>query len=492
MENITFKKDSNVPEEENKTSLTPDQELQYDKLLAAADPDLVRAVSKEDKINGLKKLVLGIGLVGSQMAAGMDADTPKNFETLDTNYPDKEITFEQNIEPTDNISNPFDMDLDNNALIKNIDSGKEKISAEKESKDNTVEEVFEIDITTSFELGNAVMTSQKQEEMKLKLANFFDSLPQEIKNKIKSGETVINIESGSSPEPIIETGINSGRSIVYNNEELSIDRAEAAAEPTESALKLVNLDAEINFTIPKGGVNLDNPVRYVRVSIQDISTPDTDIQDSNTPETFKSLGLEDPFLLQNMPSGILESIYIDGSASMEGKAARLFNALKKGGYIDASVKFQLGSGLGEISRQEVVETVDDVKEIDKMLRKEKDFSSREETFSNAKILLDRMPLVKYEYKGKEPIKIVTFLTDEYLNISDREISSLERREESHGAKLVFFMENRESGEITSFTLEKIKELYKANARNGEKLSFDVNKNKIEYNKEIDIYVEKSA
>jgi len=131
MENITFKKDSNVPEEENKTSLTPDQELQYDKLLAAADPDLVRAVSKEDKINGLKKLVLGIGLVGSQMAAGMDADTPKNFETLDTNYPDKEITFEQNIEPTDNISNPFDMDLDNNALIKNIDSGKEKIPAEK-------------------------------------------------------------------------------------------------------------------------------------------------------------------------------------------------------------------------------------------------------------------------------------------------------------------------------------------------------------------------
>jgi len=131
MENITFKKDSNVPEEENKTSLTPDQELQYDKLLAAADPDLVRAVSKEDKINGLKKLVLGIGLVGSQMAAGMDADTPKNFETLDTNYPDKEITFEPNIEPTDNISNPFDMDLDNNALIKNIDSGKEKIPAEK-------------------------------------------------------------------------------------------------------------------------------------------------------------------------------------------------------------------------------------------------------------------------------------------------------------------------------------------------------------------------
>ena len=131
MENITFKKDSKAPEKENKTSLTPDQNLQYNQLLAVADPDLVRAVNKEDKINGLKKLVLGIGLVGSQMAAGMDADTPKNFETLDTNYPDKEITFEQNIEPTDNISNPFDMDLDNNALIKNIDSGKEKIPAEK-------------------------------------------------------------------------------------------------------------------------------------------------------------------------------------------------------------------------------------------------------------------------------------------------------------------------------------------------------------------------
>ena len=131
MENITFKKDSKAPEKENKTSLTPDQNLQYNQLLAVADPDLVRDVNKEDKINGLKKLVLGIGLVGSQMAAGMDADTPKNFETLDTNYPDKEITFEQNIEPTDNISNPFDMDLDNNALIKNIDSGKEKIPAEK-------------------------------------------------------------------------------------------------------------------------------------------------------------------------------------------------------------------------------------------------------------------------------------------------------------------------------------------------------------------------
>jgi len=257
---------SSTPED---TVLSLDEQQQYDILLAQADPELAESVKNETKKNGFRKLVLGVGLVSSQVAVGMNAETPKVFETLDSNPITKEIPYEISEKNTDDIANPFNIEIDpdiNPSEKVESDKDKENVTTDKESETSNMEK-FEVDLTASFELGNAVMTIEKQQEIQLKLTEFFDNLPQEIKDNINSGKTVINIESGSSPELIVKAGIDSGRGIVHNNEELSIHRAEAAAEPTEAALRAVHMNADIEFKVPKGGVNLESPVRYVKVSI---------------------------------------------------------------------------------------------------------------------------------------------------------------------------------------------------------------------------------
>jgi hypothetical protein len=438
--------------------------------------------------NGLEKMILTLGLVGSHVLAGMDADVPKNFETLDTRHSNNQISFESNPKVTDDTANPFRLNLDNNLLFENprLNKSREKESSYAESKENTVQK-FNIDLTTFFELGNAVISLEKQQELKLELINFFDPLSQVIKDKIKSGEIVIMIESGSSPEPIKKTGIKSGRGIIYNNVELSRHRAEAAEDIIKSSLTTADLDgANIKITIPENGINPDNPVRYVNVSIQaGIGSEQSDILE-NIPVP---IGLEDSSILENIPQGILKKLYIDGSASMRGKASKLFKTLERGGYVDGLVELQLGSGLDEISRIVKIKTSEDVSVMDWNIRHQKEFSATEETFANAKRLFENMPRVNDEDRDKETVKIITLLTDEYLKITAREISSLEFQEVSHGAKLVFFMENRDSGKVTSFTLEKIKKLYEAKAKKGEMLTFDVNSKKIENNENIDIFVD---
>jgi hypothetical protein len=299
-----------TPSNPEDASLTQEEQQKYAELLAQADPELAESVKNETKRNELKKLVLGLGLIGSQVAVGMNADAPKNFETLDTDQPNKEIAFETATDNTEDIANPFNVEPDNSLYENNnTDPEKEKKSSDKESQENNVEK-FEIDLTASFELGNAVMSPEKQEEMQSQLVDFFDKLPQEIKDKINSGEAIINIESGSSPEVIVEKGIDSGRGIVHNNEELSIHRAEAGAEPTEAALRAVHLNADIEFKVPKGGVNPDNPVRYVKVSIGE-----------SLEYTPAGVGLEIPPLPENLAEfeNVIYEI-IDESPSMRAEA----------------------------------------------------------------------------------------------------------------------------------------------------------------------------
>lgn len=52
------------------------------------------------------------------------------------------------------------------------------------------------------------------------------------------------------------------------------------------------------------------------------------------------------------------------------------------------------------------------------------------------------------------------------------------------------MENRDSGEITSLTLDEIKKEYELNEKDGEKLTLDVNNKKIGEKKGIDIIIKK--
>lgn len=230
---------------------------------------------KGGKIIVMTGLLLNlIGGLNNKASANENFDLDKELNKLNNT----EITSENSMEGGDDVHTGGFKSEDNNpeegqgeeTKSEEETTGNQEEGSIEENLETHIEKV-EFDMTTSFELGNAVINEAEQEKMQSSITNFFDNLPQEIKDRINNGESVISINSGCSPELIAKTGIESGRGIVHNNIELATERANEGFEKVvEPSLNESGLNSgKVIYTIPENGVDNDNPIRYVTISIED-------------------------------------------------------------------------------------------------------------------------------------------------------------------------------------------------------------------------------
>ena len=276
--------------------------------------------STSESKKGLKETLQNMGsnaaklAVGAKIAletsAGLGAEAVDNTATVeDKNLTSVERTFESNAsEKTDEATISFEdgikglsTDPVENTKEANPESGGEG------GIENL--EAYRVDITESFELGKGILEASQVSGIESQLSGFFSSLPESVKTQLENGNLVVRVSSSCSPEKIVEGGIDAGNgTIVYNNEDLARVRAELGGALSESTMQQSGVRGTIEFSIPVGGVDLDNPTRRVEISIELKANPSPERNDSEV-EDLSQMNLDN-----------VAYVVIDRSRSMKAEA----------------------------------------------------------------------------------------------------------------------------------------------------------------------------
>ena len=296
------------------------------------DKKLDEAVIQEEASNRLKKGALYGTLVSSMVASGMNAaEAPKDIETLESSDP-IETTFEKKVESTEDLANPFNIEPDKNGLYENTklepEANKETDPIKNEGGDLENLEIYEKVMDAGFAMGIADMSPERANEIKSEFAEFLDSLPQEIKDKINSGEIEIVIEGSASKHPIAETGVDTGsRGKAFTNKQLAEFRAQEGVKVMKLALEETEsiTNATISPDTPKDGVYEGNPDevleegRFVKIQLRTVL-------ESNSDNNFEEGGNEN-FEMTDLSNTSL--VIIDRSPSMRAMAKLVQEAVEE-------------------------------------------------------------------------------------------------------------------------------------------------------------------
>lgn len=332
-------------------------------------------------------------------------------------------------------------------------------------------ENFKVNIDGKFDLGKAVQDQGERVEIESHLVEQISQWPKEIQEGLANGTYLIKVKAGCSPE-LINAPIDVGNGTkVDNNHDLSIERMKFGEERVKEAAKKLGMKLSVvKSPAFEDGIDPERPERYVELTVEAVGK-----------------GYSNQLLFDGI-DGKIEKIYVDASESMKGKVTQLYQSLESAGLAEGAVKIQFGSGFNELSNEVIATSSRDAELHDKTIRANKKFSRNEETFKNANLLFEKMPLVSQTQEQVPEKKVIIFITDEYLSVNSNDISSLEFQERVRNAEAVFMMQNRETQEVTKLTLDDIKRLYEAQNKEGMTLTIDVNQKKLEDNKSVDVKV----
>lgn len=213
-----------------------------------------------------KKIVMGAGIV----AAGLNASPTFASENVE-NIPgdEKVITFEEN----NTSASSEETYVFNPAGLENVGDDEKEKEKGIESKEN-----YEIDFAQYFEMGSAEIKESDKQAIEQKLRDFFQSLPEDVVQRLKDGESAISVYATCSPE-LIPSDYMTGEYKIRKsnpdnmseggNNDLGLARAHEMGESISNALDAEGISGvQIEFEVPQGGVDEDGK-RKVRVSFND-------------------------------------------------------------------------------------------------------------------------------------------------------------------------------------------------------------------------------
>lgn len=343
----------------------------------------------------------------------------------------------------------------------NTEKGEEEISLES----------YTIKLDSYFELGKAIVSQEEKSLLASHIVKEMESWPKDVQERLISGELFVKVSAGCSPEEIKGSIDVGDGTFVSNNRDLSIQRMERGVEIAKKAQEALGIAFAVQTAKPfENGINPDRPERYVEISVE-----------------ANASGFADVRIFEGI-HGVVEKIYVDASASMEGKVTELYGALDAVGLLNKQTKIQFGSAYNELSEEYTIASKEGAEIYDRSVRQKRRFSSKEDTFTNALLVLEKFPLVSQEQKETSEKNTIAFITDEYLKVTEQELQRLKLQMQVRNKDVVFFMQNRETKEVKKITVEDIFELYNSNDKNGEELTLDVNQKKIEGGRNIDILI----
>jgi len=429
------------------------------------------SVSKKQKAGTLAKTI-GLGALTAKMTlGGMDAKAADTAETVtDRENYGIETTYETAAETSDETARYVDFIPDTEK--EDIDPGKKKVESTDvvESEidiESNVTRSFNINVMESFEFEHAKLNADQFAAAEQKIMEELNELPEEIRNDLLLGKKKIKISVSRDAVPVVAGGYDAGRGWVNNLEELARDTAEEIGDVAHAGAKKAGLESVIiEFEIPKGGVDQENPTRYGVISFEDLI------------ENIPAKGFESQEILSDMSSGTLKLMIGDGSESFNKRMGMLYNLAQKHNLVDGPVDFIVASGLGEISEKVKVASQRDVDIQERYLKNENKFSNNEDMVANMIQAAKKMPLVKYEDRIEGKPGVFAVGTDEHITVSVNDLKRLSDAEKARDAKYVLLLENRDTGEVRSLTIEKIRDLLNKHGITSEnqKITIDVNKN----------------
>lgn len=258
--------------------------------------------NQETKSNPLvKKMVLG-----ALAATSLTSYAKESLPDIEDKEPVKEITYQEKSSDTHEkqTANPFKVG-DNKGLYESTDPVEKSLGKEEKS--------FSIDVTKSFGFEKAKLNTQQFKEAEAEIISQLQLLPPQTLIDLEQGKKVILVKVSRSPEEIIKGGYDAGRGWVFNNEDLAKDTADEGSDLIESATKKFGLSqVTLQFEIPQGGVDKENPQRYVKISFEDIienEPTENSIEIISDPE-FERLSQSYAVIIDKSPSMNLETTQV--------------------------------------------------------------------------------------------------------------------------------------------------------------------------------------
>lgn len=308
---------------------------------SAEDIKFKKAVEKEERSNNTKKVVLGAALMASSIAQGMDdGNSTKEFSAIDSNQNTIEASTETNTEP----------DLDTTAYLFGANPEDKVGVLEDINPENPMDpedgreggiETFEKVFDAGFEMGKADLSIEQIAELKAEFVDFLDSLPQEVKDRINSGESKIVIEGSTSYHVIDKNvGTDSGsRGQVFDNETLAQYRAQEGVKALQDNVldNVKGIDSATMETSTRQYTQEDadgviEEGRRLRISIEDSieRSPASAVEEiidqyEDLPDEIKKK-IESSSKLETILNSDL--VIIDSSGSMTEDAKEVYSFIK--------------------------------------------------------------------------------------------------------------------------------------------------------------------
>lgn len=436
----------------------------------------------ESKNNRLRKTLVGTALTISTMANAMDdGSSSKEYTIPDSNPTTIEMTSEIDTEP----------DLENTDFFfgSNID---EKTDSELTETKPEIEkkniERFEHVFDTGFSMGQADLSLEQIHELKTEFISFLDALPQEIKDKINTGESKIVVHGGASHHIIDSNlGVDTGsKGKVFDNTTLAQYRAEAGVKVLkENVFDNVSGIHNATMAIEKhiysqtdAGKELEDG-RRLRISIEDII------------EVNSAASSMQEHVITNLPNGNIEFILNDASKSNKGYAGELFSAAQKSGFIPEGgmVPFYVGTDYHDVISKGYVSNPNAADNLTTQAQNEsikqggvKKFTNRENMVKASFSVLEKLPNVPFAERTEGVTGSGIIVTDESISISLDQIHKLQAKERYKDIKLVYMLADRASREVTSLTLDQMKDILvnhlEAEKNGTRSFTIDINQNEI--------------